>query len=113
MRRIYHLGIVVMIQIVTEENFESFISQGLVLVDFFAEWCGPCRMLTPVLESLSSEAPHVSIGKVNIDNSPQPAEKFGVSSIPTVILFKNGEEVDRVVGLRDKDHFVKLINQHR
>ncbi|AFS27621.1 thioredoxin [Chlamydia psittaci NJ1] len=69
-------------------------------------------MLTPVLESLAAEVPSVLIGKVNIDDSPAQAEQYGVSSIPTLILFKDGKEVDRSVGLKDKDALIKMINQH-
>lgn len=101
-----------MITIITEENFASFTTSGLVLLDFFAEWCGPCRMLTPILDDLAKEAPHIQIGKINIDEFPAPAESFGIASIPTVLLLKEGKEVERVVGLRDKEHFVKLINKH-
>ncbi|AQT77631.1 thioredoxin [Chlamydia gallinacea] len=101
-----------MVKIVTNENFNSFIASGLVLIDFFAEWCGPCKMLSPVLDAVASELSNVSIGKVDIDNASAIAEKYGVSSIPTLILFKNGEEVDRVVGLKDKDTLVKLITKH-
>ncbi|BAE81696.1 thioredoxin [Chlamydia felis Fe/C-56] len=101
-----------MVKVVSAENFDSFIASGLVLIDFFAEWCGPCKMLSPVLDSLATEMPAVLIGKVNIDDHPAPAEKYGVSSIPTLILFKDGKEVDRVVGLKDKDSLIKLINQY-
>ncbi|EPP38620.1 Thioredoxin [Chlamydia avium] len=101
-----------MVKVVTAENFNSFIASGLVLIDFFAEWCGPCKMLSPILDALALELSNVSIGKVDIDTSPAPAEKYGVSSIPTLILFKNGEEVDRVVGLKDKDALVNLITKH-
>ncbi|AAP04832.1 thioredoxin [Chlamydia caviae] len=101
-----------MVKVVSAENFNSFIATGLVLIDFFAEWCGPCKMLTPVLESLEAEVSSVLIGKVNIDDHPAPAEQYGVSSIPTLILFKDGKEVDRVVGLKDKDSLIRLINQH-
>ncbi|EPP36307.1 thioredoxin family protein [Chlamydia psittaci 10_743_SC13] len=69
-------------------------------------------MLSPILDALALELSNVSIGKVDIDTSPAPAEKYGVSSIPTLILFKNGEEVDRVVGLKDKDALVNLITKH-
>ncbi|EYE60538.1 thioredoxin family protein [Bacteroides fragilis str. S6L5] len=69
-------------------------------------------MLSPVLDAVASELSNVSIGKVDIDNASATAEKYGVSSIPTLILFKNGEEVDRVVGLKDKDTLVKLITKH-
>lgn len=101
-----------MVKIVTNENFDSFIASGLVLIDFFAEWCGPCKMLSPVLDAVASELSNVSIGKVDIDNASATAEKYGVSSIPTLILFKDGKEVDRVVGLKDQDTLVKLITKH-
>lgn len=101
-----------MVHVISSEQFSSFISSGLVLVDFFAEWCGPCKMLTPVLEALAQDLPHLLIGKVNIDDNPTPAETYGVSSIPTLILFKEGKEVARVVGLKDKESLVKLIAQH-
>ncbi|ANH78460.1 thioredoxin [Candidatus Chlamydia sanziniae] len=101
-----------MVKILLTENFDSFTASGLVLIDFFAEWCGPCRMLTPILENLAAELPHVAIGKVNIDEHPKPAEQYEVTSIPTLILFKGGKEVDRVVGLKDKEFLVKLINKH-
>ncbi len=101
-----------MVKIISSENFDSFIATGLVLVDFFAEWCGPCRMLTPVLENLAAELPHVTIGKINIDENNGPAEKYEVSSIPTTILFKNGKEVARIVGLKDKEFLTNLINKH-
>lgn len=78
-----------MVQIVSQDNFADSIASGLVLVDFFAEWCGPCKMLTPVLEALAAELPYVTILKLDIDASPRPAEQFGVSSIPTLILFKD------------------------
>lgn len=101
-----------MVKIVSAENFDAFIEKGLVLIDFFAEWCGPCRMLTPVLETIASEFPLVSIGKINIDDNAQPAEKYEVSSIPTLILFKNGKEVARTVGLKDKNFLIELISKH-
>ncbi|CRI33175.1 Thioredoxin [Chlamydia pneumoniae] len=101
-----------MVKIISSENFDSFIASGLVLVDFFAEWCGPCRMLTPILENLAAELPHVTIGKINIDENSKPAETYEVSSIPTLILFKDGNEVARVVGLKDKEFLTNLINKH-
>ncbi|WP_201456570.1 thioredoxin [Chlamydia sp. 17-3921] len=101
-----------MVKIVSAQDFDTFTSVGLVLIDFFAEWCGPCRMLTPILESLASELPHVTIGKVNIDDNSGPAEKYEVSSIPTLILFKDGKEVARTVGLKDKETLIELINKH-
>ena len=102
-----------MVQIVSQDNFSDSIASGLVLIDFFAEWCGPCKMLTPVLEEVAKELPSVTILKLDIDASPRPAEQYGVSSIPTLILFKDGKEVERSVGLKDKDSLFKLISKHQ
>lgn len=88
-----------------KSNFDVTVSKGLHLVDFWAEWCGPCRMQTPILEELSKEykSGEIKISKVNVDNEPELAMKFGVQSIPTMLIIKNGELVDRLVGVRMKD----------
>jgi thioredoxin 1 len=80
------------------ENFDSVVSSGLVVVDFWAEWCGPCRMLEPVFEELSGEMDGVKFAKVNITESQEIAQKYGVMSIPTLVLFKDGKEIDRMMG---------------
>ncbi len=86
----------------TDENFEETIKEGVTLVDFYADWCGPCRMLTPVIEEVASEMQgQATFGKVDIDHSNKTAGQFQVTSVPTLILFKNGKEVNRLVGLRD------------
>jgi thioredoxin 1 len=85
-----------------EETFHNDIQHGVVLVDFYADWCGPCRMMTPVLEKVAKEVKgHATIGKLNIDNAQKVAAQFQVTSIPTLILYKGGKEVGRLVGLRD------------
>ncbi len=86
----------------TEETFNNDIKQGIVLVDFYADWCGPCRMMTPVLESVAKDVKgKATIGKLDIDNAQKIAGQFQVTSIPTLILFHNGKEIGRLVGLRD------------
>ena len=93
-----------------ESNFEHGVAKGVTLVDFYADWCGPCRMLTPVLEQVSKEmAGKVKVSKVDIDNSQKIASHFQVMSVPTMILFKDGKEVNRLVGLRDADGVKKFV----
>ena len=74
----------------------------LVLVDFYADWCGPCRTLTPVLEKLSNQYPEVAFCKLNIDDNPESAQKCNIASIPTIILFKNGQPVEKFVGVQSE-----------
>jgi thioredoxin 1 len=98
------------IKIFTEGSFDADIKKGLVLVDFFADWCGPCRMMTPVLEKVAGELSHqVIVGKIDIDKAQKIAGSFQVTSIPTLILFKDGEPVGRLVGLRDADAIKEFI----
>lgn len=88
----------------TEANFDDVIKEGTVLVDFWAPWCGPCRMQTPILEELAGElGDDASIGKVNVDDAPSLAARFGVRSIPTLILFKDGEVDQQWVGVQQKE----------
>lgn len=94
-----------------DNNFDSGISKGVTLVDFYADWCGPCRMITPILEELSSEYQgRATVAKVNVDNAQNVSSKFNVTSIPTVILFMNGEEVKRVIGVRGKDTYKMMLD---
>jgi thioredoxin 1 len=86
-----------------EDNFSEGIKSGVVLVDFYADWCGPCRMLTPVLEKVAGELQgKATIAKIDIDKAQKTASTFQVTSIPTLVLFKEGKEVGRLVGLRDE-----------
>ena len=97
----------------SQDNFENeaLKSDTPVLVDFWAAWCGPCRLIAPVLEELSSEyAGKAKIGKLNVDDHPQIAGRYGVMNIPTLLLFKGGKEVDRIVGVVPKEELASRIN---
>lgn len=95
-----------------DDNFEENISKGVVLVDFYADWCGPCRMLAPVIDELAQEMQgKMTIAKVDTDNSVHTAAKYEVTSIPTLILFKNGQPTKRVVGLKDLDSLRKMVSE--
>lgn len=96
----------------TDLTVDEAIHDGVVLVDFFAEWCGPCRLIAPVLEELSQVmAGKVKVFKLDVDAAPQTAARFGISSIPTMILFKKGREFRRIVGLKDIDALKNLCNE--
>ena len=93
-----------------KQEFEQLLNNRVLVVDFYADWCGPCRMLGPTIEELASEyAGNAEIVKLNVDNVEGVAERYGVQSIPTVIFFKNGVEVDRIIGYRPKQDYVKII----
>lgn len=97
----------------SEDDFNKEITSKdqLLVVDFYADWCMPCKMLTPILEELSDDnSGKAKIGKLNVDEARSAAMKYGISSIPCVIFFKNGEEVNRVIGLRAKEDLQSVIS---
>ena len=99
------------IKYLDDQTFETTISQGVTLVDFYADWCGPCRMIAPIVEELSQEFENqATIAKVDIENAQKVTSQFNVTSIPTIIVFKNGAEASRVVGLHDKEALKKMIS---
>ncbi len=100
---------------VTDATFDEMVmnSESLVLVDFWAEWCGPCKMIAPVLEELAQELDgQMTVGKLDVDHNPDTAMAFGVMSIPTLLLFKGGQPVDRIVGFQPKAQLRKRIETH-
>ena len=97
-------------KILTAEEFNQAVSEGIVLVDFFAEWCGPCKMIAPLVEEISEEyAGKAKVCKVDVDDAAELAIAFGVSSIPTLIVFKNGEIHKKAVGYRSKKELEDML----
>ncbi len=103
------------VQTFTDSNFEESVlkSGQTVLVDFWAEWCGPCKRLAPTIDALASEyAGKVTIGKLNVDDNPNTAFKFQIRGIPAMLIFKGGQAVDQVVGLMPKEEIKKVLDKH-
>ncbi len=103
------------VQTLTDANFEQTVNQTAepVLVDFWAEWCGPCRRLAPTVDELANDyTGRIVVGKMNVDENPATPMRFSIRGIPTLLLFKGGQLVEQVVGLADKDQLKKMIDKH-
>ncbi len=96
---------------ITAQNFQAEVinSDKTVLLDFWAVWCGPCRMLSPVVDEIAEENPQIKVGKVNVDEQMELAQKFGIMSIPTLVVFKNGKNVAASVGVKSKEAILSML----
>ena len=98
--------------IIKSDEFQKTIEKGVVLVDFFATWCGPCKMLAPILENAEKEVEgKAKICKIDVDEAGDIAQSFGIMSVPTMIVFKDGKEVERMIGLRQQHQILEAINK--
>ena len=94
-----------------KDNFSEIVTDNeTVLIDFYADWCGPCRMIAPMIEEIAEEREDILVGKINVDDAPRIAEQFGVMSIPTLIVLRDGKEAARMVGLRPKADILKALD---
>ncbi len=100
-----------MVQIITKENYNELVanSEKPVLLDFWAVWCGPCRMMAPTVEEIARDNPDILVGKVNVDEEPELAQRFGISSIPTLVALKNGAVIGQTVGVQPKAKVLDLL----
>ncbi len=96
---------------ITNSNFEKEVieSRDIVLLDFYATWCGPCRMVAPILEQIAEENPSVKVGKIDVDKEGELASKFGIVSIPTLVVMESGKIRDKIVGARPKEQILELL----
>lgn len=102
------------LKILTDQNFQNQIKTGLTLVDFWADWCMPCKMMAPVLNSVADEVDgEASVGKLNVEQHQSTAARYQVRSIPTLILFKHGREIKRYVGVKNKEFLINQIHQNK
>lgn len=97
--------------VITKDNYETEVtrSEKTVLLDFWAAWCGPCRMLSPTVDEIADQREDIKVGKINVDDEPELAERFGIMSIPTLVIVKGGEPVGQSVGVRPKEDILEMI----
>ena len=96
---------------ITNENFETEVmkSDRPVLLDFWATWCGPCQMIAPIVHEIAEENPNIKVGKVNVDDEPELAEKYGIMSIPSIFVFKDGQVAEKKIGLTTKNDLLAML----
>ncbi|KRL28578.1 thioredoxin [Limosilactobacillus frumenti DSM 13145] len=100
------------VAVTTDQNFEQDTAQGVTLTDFWATWCGPCRMQSPVVEKLSEEMTNVKFFKMDVDQNPEVPRSFQIMSIPTLLIKKDGQVVDKVIGYHSKEQLQQLLQQY-
>jgi len=98
---------------INDDNFVSETSSGVTITDFWATWCGPCRMQSPVVETVSEKMDNVKFTKMDVDENPATAQEFGIMSIPTLLIKKDGEVVDKLVGFHSKDQLAEVLNKNK
>lgn len=101
-----------MVKVVTDQNFAAETDQGVTLVDFWATWCGPCRMQSPVIEKLEEAMPEVNFTKMDVDQNPETPQQFGIQAIPTLVIKKDGEVVEKLVGYQTKDQLTETLAKY-
>lgn len=101
-----------MVKVVTDNDFAAQTDTGVVLTDFWATWCGPCRMQSPVVEKLEEQMPDVKFTKMDVDQNPDTPKSFGIQAIPTLVVKKNGDVVEKIVGYHTKDQLQDILNKY-
>ena len=96
---------------ITTNNFDESVKDGVSIVDFWAPWCAPCNMLTPIMKDIAENATNFKVFKVNVDNEQELANKFNIMSIPCIKIMKNGEAVEEIIGLTTKENIIEIINK--
>ena len=99
--------------VINKDNFEEISKEGVVLIDFWAEWCGPCQQMLPILDQFAEQmGDKMTVGKINVDENPELAGQFRVMSIPTIVVLKDGEMVDQMVGVQTADKLTEVCSKH-